>query len=188
MVLHVWVGCKDRSGIRSGLTEDSKIVQVKDSVAQIDYHEMINIVLDTFNQYNEDRIIHVKYNPVEKPIPARYQDFLLSHKRLNKQEKDLAIKFLTHGIDDFEYSETNLSEKSQKLLQNIGKETEQNLTYHYTGFRSNEAKDLVVASVGAIRNNESYSTKNSGASLIVFFKRDSNDEWKLSNFITTIEY
>jgi hypothetical protein len=47
---------------------------------------------------------------------------------------------------------------------------------------------MVVSTVGAIMNNESYSTKNSGAELIMFFKKEPNNQWKLSNFISPVEY
>jgi len=171
-------------------TSDSKneIVDHRtDKVQQVDYHEIMDVVLDNF-RIQHDKIIHLEYQPSEQAIDPDYRNYILENPRLEESEKKLAIALLETGRDSFNFDRTKLNRNSLEILKNTDKTTDKNLTYYFNSFLSNKEKDMVVSTVGAIQNNESFSTKNSGAELIMFFKKEPNNQWKLSNFISTIEY
>lgn len=182
----ILIGCKENTGSNKEFVEQQK----KDSLSRIDYHEIIDVVLDTFYIQNKDKITRVRYEPSENPIQERYRDNILNNWRLNTEEKELAIRLLDTEKDLIDFDHSKLNQDSQRILQYPGKTTDQNITYYFSSFLSNEKKDRVISTVGAIMNSENkeYRTADSGASLILFFKKGKNNEWKLSNFFTTVEY
>ena len=175
-------GCKEESDSKTGIVN-----QRKDRVAQVDYHRMMDVVLDTFKNQH-DKIIHLEYEPSKKTIDTSYRNYIMNNSKLEESEKELAIALFEMGKDSFNFDRSKLNDNSLEILENKGKTTDKNLTYYFNSFLSNKENDLVVSKVGAIMNNESYSTKNSGAELIMFFKKGPDNQWKLSNFISTIEY
>jgi len=187
LFVFILTGCKDKTDSNKSLKKEEN----KNPISQIDYHEIIDVVLDTFHQQTKDRIIRVKYEPSEKPIPERYRDNIQDDKwDLSIKEKGLAVKLMDSKMDSFELNLSHLNQESQEILQNSGKTTDKNLTYYFTSFLSSEKKDFAISTVGAIMNSENkeYRTANSGASLIMFFAKGENNEWKLSNYISTVEY
>ena len=176
------------SSCKETVNSNNKVVNQKTKkVAQVDYHKIMDVVLDTFS-IQHDKIIYLEYEPSEQPIDSKYRNYILENPRLEESEKKLAIALLETGKDSFNFDRSKLNQNSQEILKNTDKTTDKNLTYYFNSFLSNKENDLVVSTVGAIMNNESYSTKNSGAELIMFFKKGSDNQWKLSNFISTIEY
>ena len=171
-------------------TSDSKNKMVSNKinkVSQVDYHKIMDVVLDTF-RIQHDKIIHLEYEPSEQAIDPDYRKYILENPRLEENEKKLAIALLETGKDSFDFERSKLNRHSLRILKNSDKTTDKNLTYYFNSFLSNKEKDMVVSTVGAIMNNESHSQKNSGVELIMFFKKDTDDQWELSNFISTIEY
>ena len=186
LFIFIITGCKENVDSTNEFEKQKK----KNSILQIDYHEIIDVVLDTFNKQTNDRIIRVKYEPSKKPIPKRYRDNIQDKWNLKKEEKELAIRFTDSEMDTFKLEYSKLNQESQKILQNSGKTTDKNLTYYFDSFLSNEKKDLVISTVGVIMNSDHkmFRTANSGGELIMFFKKGENNEWKLSNYISTVEY
>lgn len=186
LFVFILTGCKENADSNKSLKKEEK----KIPISQIDYHKIIDVVLDTFHPQNNDRIIRVKYEPSKVPIPERYIDNIQDKWDLDLEEKELALKLTESEMDTFNLEFSKLNQESQKILQNAEKNTEKNLTYYFSAFLSNEEKNLVVSTVGAIMNSENkeYRTADSGASLITFFKKGKTNEWKLLNYIPTVEY
>lgn len=182
LIVLFW-SCKENADSGNKIIDERPI----DTVVKVDYHKMIDVVLDTF-EIHHDKIIHVQYEPTKNAIDGSRRNNLLNNSGLSEEEKRLAIQLLETEKDSFNFRRIKLNQHSQEILENTGKTTDQNLTYYFRSFLSDEKNDLVVSTIGAIMNNESYSTKNSGAELIMFFKKGEDDQWKVSNFISTIEY
>ena len=175
--------CKENNQSRIKIPEE----KIEKKVSTIDYHKIIDVVLDTFKSQH-DKIIRIEYKQSSNPIDSSRRNSIMSNSRLAQDEKELAIKLLENNSDHFNFNRSKLNENSLEILKNSGKTTDKNLTYYFNSFLSNENNDLVVSTVGAIMNNEKHRTRDSGASLIMFFKKEEGDIWKLSNFTTTVEY
>ena len=182
LIILIW-SCKENPDSGNKITNGIANVQVE----KVDYHQMIDVLLDTFD-IQHDKIIHVRYEPTQIAIDSSSRDFLLNSSELKEDEKRLAIQLLETEKDRFSFNPSKLNQNSQEILTNSGKTTDRNVTYYFRSFLSNNKNDLVVSTVGAIMNNESLSTKNSGAELIVFFKKGKDGQWKLSNYISTVDY
>lgn len=185
LFIFIITGCKENAGPGKGFEK-----QEKKSIEQIDFHEIIDVVLDTFHQQTNDRIIRVKYEPSKMPIHERYRDNIQHKWSLNMEEKELAIRLTDLEMDTFNLEPSKLNPESQEILRNSEKTTEKNLTYYFNSFLINEKKDLVISTVGVIMNsdNKMFRTADSGGELILFFRKGENNEWKLSNYISTVEY
>lgn len=183
----MFFGCKERP--RSELS-DGNILKTKknDSISNfIDYHKLIDLALKTYNEVNANKIVYLKYTPVENPLPEKYTNYIVKHEKLSAEEKKLALELIKSGKDNFEFNQKKLNEESRNILENLNKQTNQNVTYIFNSFLSNNKNDLVISTAGVLINNESFNTGTSGAEIIIFFKKN-NKKWKIANTISTIEY
>lgn len=155
--------------------------------SDVDFHELMDLVLNQFAGNYRDKILYIEYNPIEKPIPGRFKTFILGKQELSEDEKSLAIQLIENGGKAFEFNQENLNKESRLILSNSEKEVDENVTYDFKSFLGNKNGDMVISTLGVFLNNESYYGKTAGEELIVFFKKE-NGEWKISNHFTTIEY
>jgi hypothetical protein len=155
--------------------------------SDVDFHELMDLVLNQFAGNYRDKILYMEYKPIEKPIPERFKSFILHKQELSEDEKSLAIQLIENGGKAFEFDQENLNKESRLILSNSEKEVDENVTYDFNSFLGNKNGDMVISTLGVFLNNESYNGKTAGEELIVFFKKE-NGEWKISNHFTTIEY
>ena len=155
--------------------------------SDVDFHELMDLVLNQFAGNYRDKILYMEYKPIEKPIPERFKSFILHKQELSEDEKSLAIQLIENGGKAFEFDQENLNKESRLILSNSEKEVDENVTYDFKSFLGNKNGDMVISTIGVFLNNESYNGKTAGEELIVFFKKE-NGEWKISKHFTTIEY
>lgn len=155
--------------------------------SDVDFHELMDLVLNQFAGNYRDKILYMEYKPIEKPIPERFKSFILHKQELSEDEKSLAIQLIENGGKAFEFDQENLNKESRLILSNSEKAGNENVTYDFNSFLGNKNGDMVISTLGVFLNNESYNGKTAGEELVVFFEKE-NGEWKISNYFTTIEY